>query len=268
MQRTVTVLLVIMTLFFSCVDGDEPVEAAPGIPASIMAVFAHPDDETTVASVLAKYASLTDVYLVIATDGRYGITDHAGIPAGDSLVAIRKEELKCSCRELGIHPPIQFAGHDQFRLQEGVGGISGEIRTLRNRLHEVIDSLKPEVILTFGPEAVSGHPDHRLTSDVLEEVLAKQNYPWKPSLYYVGFSKEQTETIGEFRYKYISEDQYRTVVPYTQADEEKFFASLRCHASQFSPAQIEYYIKQLRANSDNRTFFRRILVDEERRQSF
>jgi hypothetical protein len=51
----------------------------------ILAIFAHPDDEEWVAPVLAKYAEEgVSVYLVVATDGRFGVTPHAKIPAGDS----------------------------------------------------------------------------------------------------------------------------------------------------------------------------------------
>lgn len=53
---------------------------------SLVAVFAHPDDETHVAPLLARYAREgARILLVIATDGRRGANRHAGIPAGDSL---------------------------------------------------------------------------------------------------------------------------------------------------------------------------------------
>ena len=68
----------------------------------ILAVFAHPDDEQTVGPVLAKYAAEgAKVYLMTATDGRYGTAGHAHIPAGDSLVAARTLEIKCAAERLG-----------------------------------------------------------------------------------------------------------------------------------------------------------------------
>src|SRR6056297_266944 len=61
---------------------------------TMMAIFAHPDDEMTVSPILAKYAEQgTKVYLVICTDGRYGTNDFSGLEGGDSLVAIRKKEM-------------------------------------------------------------------------------------------------------------------------------------------------------------------------------
>jgi hypothetical protein len=47
--------------------------------------------------VLSKYAENNSVYLAFATDGQYGVTDHAGIPAGESLVEIflrKKNEVQ------------------------------------------------------------------------------------------------------------------------------------------------------------------------------
>ena len=63
----------------------------PPVPAqqptrTLVAVFAHADDERIVGPLLARYSREgARVVLVIATDGRKGVTRHAGIPAGDSL---------------------------------------------------------------------------------------------------------------------------------------------------------------------------------------
>ena len=87
----------------------------------LLAVFAHPDDESTVSAVLAKYAAAgVKVYLATATDGRLGVNEHAGIPAGDALAAARVLELKCTTEKLGINPPIMFGLYDQLKMGEGL----------------------------------------------------------------------------------------------------------------------------------------------------
>ena len=41
----------------------------------LMAVFAHPDDERRISPIMAKYIREgAKVHLIIATDGRYGLT--------------------------------------------------------------------------------------------------------------------------------------------------------------------------------------------------
>ena len=84
-------------------------EKPTGIKKTIMAVFAHPDDEavTNVSALLARYAREGHiVYLVIATKGELGTNKHAAIPAGDSLAKVRAGEAACACTSLGIKPPI------------------------------------------------------------------------------------------------------------------------------------------------------------------
>jgi LmbE family N-acetylglucosaminyl deacetylase len=82
-------------------------------PRTLLAVFAHPDDETLVAPLLAAYARRgVRVRLVVVTDGEKGTQAHAGIPAGPELAKVRAEEARCSCRALGIDPPILLGFKD------------------------------------------------------------------------------------------------------------------------------------------------------------
>jgi len=63
---------------------------------TIMAVFAHPDDESFMSPVLSKYAMEGHrVFLVLATNGEKGTRDYTGIPAGAPLAAKRKSEAVC-----------------------------------------------------------------------------------------------------------------------------------------------------------------------------
>lgn len=111
----------------------------------ILVIFAHPDDETTIGPVMNKYAEDNDVYLLLATDGSYGVTDHAGIPAGDSLVEIRKKEAACSCESLGIHPPIFLGLQDGMGLN-GHGNFYEQEALLKERLPEAIRKVDPGTV--------------------------------------------------------------------------------------------------------------------------
>jgi LmbE family N-acetylglucosaminyl deacetylase len=75
-----------------------------------MTIFAHPDDETVISPVLAKYASLADVHIVVATDRRFGVTDHFGMSLGDFLVAVRALELTFACVKTRRKPAPLFRG--------------------------------------------------------------------------------------------------------------------------------------------------------------
>jgi LmbE family N-acetylglucosaminyl deacetylase len=227
-----------------------------------MAVFAHPDDETTAAPALAKYAAAgSKVYLVITTDGRYGVTDHSGIPAGDSLVRIRQGELECSCAALGIEPPIQLTGKDMLGSNEGMGEFFGELIKMEDQLERVIDSLRPEVILTFGPEGDSGHPDHRLTADVTTELLLSGKLAYEPSLYYFSYTEAQADKYVGWNLNYANERYLDTRITFSAEDEERYYQSIRCHQSQYSPREMEEWINLERKDPDNRVFFRRLIFE-------
>jgi len=63
-----------------------------GPPKTVLAVFAHPDDEVFVGPLLAHYARQgAKVHLAIVTDGEKGTSPHAGIPAGPELASVRAE---------------------------------------------------------------------------------------------------------------------------------------------------------------------------------
>jgi LmbE family N-acetylglucosaminyl deacetylase len=75
-------------------------------PGTLVAVWAHADDEVPVGPVLARYAREgADVYMIIATDGAQGGAN-TSIRRGAELAKVRAEEASCSTRALGIHPPI------------------------------------------------------------------------------------------------------------------------------------------------------------------
>src|SRR5687767_287399 len=68
---------------------------------TVLAVFAHPDDERVVGPLLARLARQgTTVHLAIATDGSKGVREHAGIAAGPPLAAARKSEAECAANRL------------------------------------------------------------------------------------------------------------------------------------------------------------------------
>src|SRR3954467_11734368 len=73
---------------------------------TLVAVFAHPDDEGSASAILARYAREgVQVHLIVATDGAAGGSPTSG-PAGGELAKVRAEEARCAADALGIKPPI------------------------------------------------------------------------------------------------------------------------------------------------------------------
>ena len=137
---------------------------APGTPSSarelrLLAVLAHPDDETLgVGGTLARYAAEgVAVHLVTATlgdRGRFrGEKDGPNHPGPEGLARIREGELRAAAEVLGVRS-IEVLGYgdgvlDRVHPPEAIARIASSIRRVR-----------PHVVLSFGPDGAYGHPDH------------------------------------------------------------------------------------------------------------
>jgi LmbE family N-acetylglucosaminyl deacetylase len=175
----------------ACAAPQAGAPAAPRSAPTLVVVVAHPDDETFVSPVLARYArDGVRVYLVIATDGSQGVAPHAGIPAGDSLAAIRVREARCSARELGLQKPVMLGLPDA-----GLATLHpwpGEpLDRLAARLEALLGELRPQAVITWGPGGGYGHADHRLVGDVVTQVFQSGAVPEPVRLYFPGFTAER-----------------------------------------------------------------------------
>lgn len=206
----------------------------------LLAVFAHPDDESTVSAVLAKYAAAgVKVYLATATDGRLGVAPHAGTTAGEGLAATRAQELQCATEKLGINPPIMFGLHDQLRMGEGLQPHMEQLREMRDRVTRLFEELQPDAVITWGPSGWTGHPDHRLVSDVVTEVFQSRNWSRPAQLYYPALPTPQGAAAATGDSATVDESFLTVRVPVAAVDYEKAKAGLLCHRTQFTPEQIE-----------------------------
>ena len=126
----------------------------------LMAVLAHPDDESLgFGGTLAKYASEgTEVFVVTATRGDGGRfrghpPGHAQHPGASALGQIREGELRAAADALGVREVslLDYGDQQLDRAQprEAIGRIVREVRRVR-----------PDVVMTFGPDGAYGHPDH------------------------------------------------------------------------------------------------------------
>ena len=226
-------------------------------PRVMLAVFAHPDDETLVGPALARYAREgAKVYLAIATKGEKGTNERAGIEAGEALAKVRREEAACACRQLGIEPPILL------ELNDGeLGAISKplghNIQEVADHVEKLIVELHPAVVVTWGAEGGYGHPDHRLVSDAVTQAIQASKADVK--LFYVGFSPEQVKPLNEFwpLSWHATDLGYLTVrVAFTKADQLAYHRAWECHKSQFSPEEMQKFENALDSGWQQGVLFR------------
>ena len=204
---------------------------------TVLAIFAHPDDEIMVGPVLAKYAREgARVHLAVATSGQQGKRAGIETPRGAPLGRARESEVICSCRELGIRPAVLL------RLWDGQ--VANKMRPLAAAVQKLFETLQPQVVITWGPEVLYGHPDHRMVSNVVTEVFQSRppGQGWPEALYYPGVPAgrlKKTPPPEGSVYHPVAEDFLPIRVPYTEVDFERSVRALECHDTQFSPEQIQ-----------------------------
>lgn len=126
------------------------------VTLKLLAVFAHPDDESMgMGGTLAKYsAEGVDTHLVCASRGERGWFGLDGQNPGlSALGKTRTIELENAVRELGMQG-LYFLDYidgdvDQADHAEAISKIVTHIRRIQ-----------PQVVVTFPPDGNYGHPDH------------------------------------------------------------------------------------------------------------
>ena len=233
-------------------------------PLTLVAVLAHPDDEGPAGPVLARYARQgVQVYLIVASNGDQGVGANPdflraqSITAGDALGKMRAEEAHCSATALGANPPI-LLGFPDGKLGDYISDRTLLFR-LTERIAAEIQRLHPDALITWGPDGGTGHPDHRLVSSLLTQLVRASAPGATDRLFYMYIPAEGMAAMNPQRgappmlvpaAKYLT-----TIVPYTPADLDAAKRSMPCHRSQYSTDVIErVFPMQARSWNGNVTF--------------
>lgn len=158
-----------------------------GRKRSLLAVHAHPDDESiTMGGTLARHVTAGDrVTLVTATLGEEGEVIGEmlqGLTSGraDQLGGYRYTELRTACAALGITDHRLLGGIGAYRDSGMLGTASADhprafvrarsggpehARAVR-ALVQVVDEVGPDVVLTYDRDGGYGHPDHVAAHEV------------------------------------------------------------------------------------------------------
>jgi len=214
---------------------------------TLVVVGAHADDEGPVAPILARYAREgVQVYLIIASDGIAGFGQQGNIPRpdvtvqGDELVRQRAEEARCATQALGIQPPI-LLGFPDGKLGDYAGDRT-QIFRVTQRIAEEFGRLRPDAVITWGPDGGTGHPDHRIVSNIVTQ-LQRSGAPGVPErVFYMNLPVESMRVMTQRPevLQTVPQAKYFTVrVPFTPEDLQKMERGMACHRSQFTPEVVQ-----------------------------
>jgi LmbE family N-acetylglucosaminyl deacetylase len=160
----------------------------------LMAILAHPDDETLgFGGSLAKYAAEgVETFLVTATRGEYGwFGAPEENPGPIELGRIREGELRRAAAILGVRQVTvldYIDGHlDQAPPNEIIGELAHLIRWIR-----------PDVVVTFGQDGIYGHPDHIAISQFATAAVMRAGF-------HGGGFTEAGHTVSKLYYRAASQ---------------------------------------------------------------
>lgn len=155
-------------------------------PQKVLCLFAHPDDESfgpggTIAKWAAEGAS---IYVCCATRGEIGqnaTDEHTG--------ALREKELFCASKILGVKN-VTFLDY----IDGSIG--NKDVPVLRKIIESHINKIKPDTLLTFHLNGVSGHLDHVAMANATTSAFDNTTHPKK--LYYYTLLKSYTDTMSDY----------------------------------------------------------------------
>lgn len=164
----------------------------------VVAVHAHPDDESismgaTLARCAAGGAAVTLVTATLGEEGEVIGDELAGLVAGraDQLGGYRYTELRDACAALGLHDHRFLGGLGAWRDSGMAGTASADhprafCRARAGRpdhdravaqLRDVLDEVRPDVVLTYDSDGGYGHPDHLAAHEVAMTAATQAGVP-------------------------------------------------------------------------------------------
>ena len=207
-------------MVFQGLEQDDPAAAPDGGKLRLMAVHAHPDDESSKgAATMARYVR-EDVEVLVATmtGGERGSVLNPAMDRPEvqaDLPRIRREEMARAREILGVQQ--RFLGFVDSGLPEGdpkpplpEGSFAlVPLAEAAAPLVRAVREFRPHVILTYDETGSYPHPDHIKTHQVAVEAFEAAadpdqypqagGEPWQPlkMYYFVAFHQEKYAALHE-----------------------------------------------------------------------
>ncbi len=147
----------------------------------VLGIIAHPDDESFLfaGSSLRFWNEGKRVGVICATKGEKGADRLNRNLTKKQMAVERVVELKKACRIMKVSY-LDFYNYPDGQLDQA------DFSKLITRLKKEIEKFQPKIVLTFGPEGVSGHRDHiaigKATLDACKQARMKPEQIWLASM--------------------------------------------------------------------------------------
>ena len=135
---------------------------------TILGVWAHPDDEGYLSAGIMATAVRNGQRVVCVTATRGEAADPSRWPPED-LAKIRESELYACLGILGV------TEHRWLDYPDG-GCAEVDADEAASRIAEIIDEVRPDTVLTFGPDGQTGHTDHIAVCEWTTRAVARATH--------------------------------------------------------------------------------------------
>lgn len=172
---------------------------------TLMAVHAHPDDESSsTGGILARYSDEgIRTVLVTCTNGEYGDGPGHVKPGQDghdpeTVAKTRLSELDLACDYLGVAHRERLGYHDsgmadwEFRDHDHVF-CNVPVEESTARLVALMERYRPDVVVTYDDMGGYNHPDHLRAHEITRRAVEETAIPSK--LYYIARRRRDWEQL-------------------------------------------------------------------------
>jgi len=175
-------------------------DSVPETRGGLLVVGSHPDDEALIAGGTLAACALGGVQtsVICLTRGEAGPISDSSLATRESLPEVRVRELHAACSELGVSFVRCQAYPDSYLPWSDPEKISDE-------LIDLIETLRPEAVITFGEDGLYWHPDHIATLERTRHALEHVANP--PPLYCSAVPPTlMSEMVAELRRRELAAD--------------------------------------------------------------
>lgn len=182
----------------------------------LAAIFAHPDDDTwMLAGTYLLGGDDLELTVVVVSSGEAGMIADPSLATRENLGGVREAEELASLAAAG-----QADATVHFLRYPDMGVVEADREELVNRLTAILRDVRPDVVVTFGPEGITQHEDHIATSQATTEAF----YRARVELGAGGPVDAPGEPLRRLFYTGV-----------TQAELDMFYAAMRAQGMEVDP---------------------------------
>ena len=178
----------------------------------LLLIVPHPDDEVFGAGALLARTVATGGGAAVLTLTRGAAGRTLGLCTRSELPAMREAELRAALETLGV-ADVTIADYRDFVPDDDRGmaphaGLAAEPEEeLLALMLQVIERTRPKTVLTFPPNGANGHPDHVVTSRLVQLAVQRAEHRVQSLYYYAS----ERRFAGPQRPGFLAEEQMQAL---------------------------------------------------------